>query len=239
MAPVAPVFSNITNNFAPHFSNLHQKNKRTAVTPVYANNIGWLKDPTISTALNELASLNFEEKDVRYLNNMGIILPFCSGQEALEFIKSSNVRISFEKTSSEHIHAQYDYSKNLIMLNSMYKNNQDFPVILALAEAILHECGHAKDNDGDSSIQEELGNLGMNAVAHRAFVKKYGDIFNESNALIIKDGVSVYSTLFFDPDPNKKALVSRIRTKYGYLPLGDMLHPPSEFAFRVKDKKRS
>lgn len=236
MAPVAPVFSNI--NPILWFKPDAKKNSAAKTTiPVYANEFHWLKDPTISAALNELEEIHFEQNDIKYLNNMGIILPFRSGHEAMQYIKNSNIRISFEKTSSKNVHAQYDYSKNLIMINDMYKKSQDFPVILAIAEAILHECGHAKDNDGDSSVQEELCNLGMNAAAHRAFAKKYGDIFKESDALIIKDGVSLYSTLFFDPDPEKKELINRIRTKYGYLAAGDMLHPPSQLAFRVKDAK--
>ncbi len=237
MSPVVPVFNSIVSNFQIRDYKWKTTQARKEPQPLFAEQLTWLKDPTISSAINELEQLEIAPEDIRYLNNMGLMLPFCSGKDALAFIKNSNVRISFEKTSSKNIHAQYDYSKNLIMLNDMYKNNQDFPVILALAEAILHECGHAKDNDGESSIQEELGNLGMNAAAHRAFVRKYGDIFKESDALIIKDGVSVYSTLFFDADMQKKELVRRIRQKYGYLPVGDMLHPPSQIAFRIKDKK--
>lgn len=237
MAPVAPVFNSIVDNFSLRDSKWKNATAKKTPQPLFAEQLAWLKDKTISAAINELEQIDITQDDVRYLNNMGLMLPFCSGKEALAFIKNSNARISFEKTSSKNIHAQYDYSKNLIMLNDMYKNTQDFPVILALAEAILHECGHAKDNDGESSIQEELENLGMNAAAHRAFLRKYGDIFKESDALIIKDGVSVYSTLFFDKDPQKKELVRRLRQKYGYLPVGDMLHPPSQLAFRVKDKK--
>ena len=236
MTPVAPVFANIYNSFPLKDMKWKRTNSQKAVIPPDASQLQWLDDPTLSAAINELAQLEFSQTDIKYLNNIAVILPFKSGKEAFEFIKNSNIRISFEKTSSKHIHAQYDYGKNLIMINDMYKNNQDFPVILAIAEAILHECGHAKDNDGDSSIQEEICNLGMNATAHRAFVKKYGDIFKESDALIIKDVVSVYSTLYFDPDPDKKELVRRIRSKYGYLPVGDMLHPPSPLAFRIKDK---
>lgn len=239
MPIVSPIFSNISNNFLlSNYKRPSASVNKTAnpINQVFSKELHWLKDPTISSAINELEQLEFDPNDVKYMNNMGIILPFRSGKEAVDFIKKSNARISFEKTSSEHIHAQYDYEKNLIMINNMYKKTQDFPVILAVAEAILHECGHAKDNDGDSSIQEELGNLGMNAIAHRACVKKYGDIFKESDALIIKDGVSIYSTLFFDPDPSKKDLVNRIRTKYGYLPVGDMLHPPSYLSYRIKDK---
>jgi hypothetical protein len=172
----------------------------------------WLDDKIINAAVNEISQLTFDEQDAGYLTNMGCVLPFYSGAEAADFIKKSNVGIAFEKISSKHVHAQYDYDKNLIMLNDIYKNTSEFPVILALAEAILHECGHAKDFDRESSVQEELNNLGMNAVAHRAFLKKYGnDVFNKSDALIIKDGVSVYSKLFFDSDSKKKKLVRRIR----------------------------
>ena len=77
----------------------------------------------------------------------------------------------------------------------------------------------------------------MSAVAHRAYVKKYGDIFNGSDALIVKDGVSIYANLFFDPDPEKKELIKRIHTKYSDLNAGDMLHFPSKMAYKIKELK--
>ena len=232
MTPVSPVFSNFINVPPPQ-----NWNKKTPASPnVELKTLPWLKDQTIAAALSELENITFSEKDINYLKNLNVNPPFKSGKEAVDFIKKSNARIIFSKMSSKHIHAQYDFEKNMIYINDMYKNSQDFPVILAISEAILHETGHAKDNDGDSSVQEELDFLGMNAVAHRAFLNKYGDIFVESDELIVKDGVSIYAELFFEPDPDKKRLVERMRKKYGYLPAGDVLHKPSKIALEIKNR---
>lgn len=230
MTGVSPVFVNFAN--VPPVQSWRMN---TIKNPnVELKELPWLKDKTIAAALSELENIEFDERDFDYLKNMGVKPPFRSGAEAVAFIKKSNTRIAFSEMSSKHIHAQYDYEKNMIYINDLYQNSQDFPVILAIGEAILHEAGHAKDNDGDSSIQEELDFLGMNAIAHRAFLKKYGDIFSESDELIVKDGVNVYSDLFFEPDPDKQKLVERMKIKYGYLPLGDQIHPASKLAKRIK-----
>ena len=230
MNGVSPVFVSFSN--VPPVQNWHTKSIKTSV--VEQQQLPWLKDKTIAAAVSELENIKFEEKDLAYLKNIGVNPPFSSGTEAVDFIKDSNVRIAFSGMSSKHIHAQYDFEKNMIYINDLYENSQDFPVILAIAEAILHEAGHARDNDGESSIQEELDFLGMNAVAHRAFLDRYGDIFNESEELIVKDGVNVYSELFFDPDPDKQKLLERMKIKYGYLPAGDQLHPASKLAKKIK-----
>ena len=230
MPQINTVFTNFLN--VPPVQNWQTKPQQTP--KIEAKKLPWLKDRTIAAALSELDNISFDKKDLAYLKAMGVNPPYKSGSGAVDFIKNSNVRIAFAKTSSKHIHAQYDYEKNTIYINDLYKNSQDFPVILAIAEAILHEAGHAKDNDGDSSIQEELDFLGMNAIAHRAFLKKYGDIFNESDELIVKDGVNVYAELFFEPDPDKKKLVERMKKKYGYLQQGDALHPASKLARKIK-----
>lgn len=196
----------------------------------------WLKSKAITEALAELQDLQFAKEDIDYLKSIGVNVPFKAGYETVDFIKKQNIRIVFEKTTEEGIHAQYDFSKNLIIINEKYKNTNDFSVVLAIAEAILHETGHAKDNDGESSIQEELDFLGMNAIAHRAFLKKYGDVFSDSKDLIINDGVSVYAKLFFENDPLKKNLINRITSKYGELPSGDRIHPPQNLAREIKRK---
>jgi hypothetical protein len=196
-------------------------------------------DQTTLKALDNLEKIEFDVQDTGYLSGMGVKLPFNSGSDAVDFIKRSNTKISFENTYPKHVFAQYDHSRKLIILNETYKGSADLPVILALAEALIHECGHAKDNDADNSIQEELNNLGMGALAHRAFLKKYGNVFDKSKELIVKDGVNIYSKLFFDTDPDKKKLIKRIRSKYKGLPAGDLLHPPSQFALRVKGSASS
>ena len=59
-------------------------------------------------------------------------------------------------------------------------------------------------------------------------------MFKTSDSLIVQDGVSVYERLFFDSDPEKKALIRRLQIKYGYLPAGDVKHPPSKLALKAK-----
>lgn len=239
MTRISPIFSNIS-------SGIEKYKWKTMFTPSRSDNdtvmnyvsdsLPWIKDKSISMALNELKSLEFASEDISYLKNMGVNLPFKSGKEAVDYIKKQNIRILYEPTSENGVHAQYDFYKNVVIINNKYQKTDDFPVILAIAEAILHETGHAKDNDGYSSIQEELDFLGMNAIAHRAFLKKYGDLFSDAKEPIIKDGVRLYAKLFFEPDPDKKALVNRIAEKYGDLPSGDNLHPPGELARKIKRK---
>lgn len=193
-----------------------------------------LNDPIILRAVNELKNLEFNPEDVLYVQSLGAVPPFKNGREAAEFIYNSNTRIKFSTLASVNIHAQYDYENNFIKINEIYKNTQNPAEILAIAEAILHESGHAKDKDGKNSVQEEIDCLSMNAISHRAFMKKYPDIFTNSDALIIKDGVCVYADLFFDADTSKSRLIERVKKKYSFLPVGDFTHSPSNIAMQVK-----
>ena len=197
----------------------------------------WVANPIITSALDELKQVKFDPNDVNYIKSMGLEIPFESGEDAVNFIKTSNLRIGFADTGADGIHAQYDYRENKILLNKKYQNTSDTADVLALAEAILHESGHAKDNDEASSIQEELNNLGMGALAHRFFEKKYPQIFDYSNTLIVNDGVNIYAKIFFDNSPDKKALIKRVRLKYGLLPAGDNIHKPSPLAYIIKSGK--
>lgn len=242
IAPISPVFYNISKPVTKHKwgSKIGSASYFSKTLPTdLLKTMPWLKEKSIAEALAELNDLNFDKRDIIYLEKMGIQLPFKSGKDAVKLIQENNIRILFENTTENGIHAQYDFSKNLIIINNQYKNSKDFAVILAIAEAILHEAGHAKDNDGDSSVQEELNFLGMNAVAHRAFVTKYGDVFASSPDLIVRDGVRVYAKLFFENDPEKKNLIDRISLKYGDLPSGDRVHPPAKLALAIKNKAQS
>lgn len=239
MTPISPIFANISSGIEKYrwktmFTHSGDNNASQPVN--FPDTPLWIKEKSISMALNELKSLEFAPEDINYLKNMGVNVPFKSGKEAVDYITKQNIRILYEPTSESGVHAQYDFYKNIVIINKKYKDTDDFPVILAIAEAILHETGHAKDNDGYSSIQEELDFLGMNAIAHRAFLKKYGDLFSDAKEPIIKDGVRLYAKLFFEPDPDKTALVNRITEKYGDLPSGDNLHPPGELARKIKRK---
>ncbi len=194
----------------------------------------WIRDRNIMLALNELKNIVFDPNETALLKKSGVNLPFNSGAEAVQFLKNSNARIIFDKMEPE-VHAQYDFAQNFVKINSAYRNTLDTAVILAISEAILHEAGHAKDSDNESSVQEEINCLGMNALAHRYLQRKYPHIFQNSESRIIQDGVSVYEKLFFDDDPNKIALIQRLQMKYGYLPAGDIKHYPSTLAARVKN----
>ncbi len=242
MTPIVPI-SPVFNKLSPAVSKHDWKNKTS--NPInqqkismaeLTKNMPWLKDKAIVAAIAELHDLQFSKDDVEYLKNIGINVPFRTGAEAVHFIQKQNIRIIFDQTTESNIHAQYDFGKNIVTINNRYKNTNDFGVVLAISEAILHEAGHAKDNDGESSIQEELEFLGMNAIAHRAYLNKYGNIFNDSTEPIVKDGVSVYAKLFFENDNHKKNLINRISEKYGDLPTGDRIHPPGDIARTIKRK---
>ncbi|HNW26194.1 MAG TPA: hypothetical protein PLG15_04195 [Candidatus Gastranaerophilaceae bacterium] len=220
-----------------NFSNINFSSKDILVksTPVQkTQDFSWTNDPVILKSLDYLKNLNFDTENIKYVQAQGAILPFKSGAQAFEFINKSNTRIKFDTLSMPNTHAQYDFENNTIKINEIYKNTQATEEILAISEAILHETGHAKDGDGQNSVQEEINCLALNSVAHRDFVAKYSDIFQNSNAPIIKDGVIIYESLFFDFDPQKNNLITRLKEKYGFLPAGDFTHPPSELAFRVK-----
>ena len=199
------------------------------------SSLPWVKDENLLTALDKLAQVRFDKKDVRYVQALGVVLPFSGGQEALDFIKEKHIGIKFESLSSVSTHAQYDFDTNCILINDIYKNTKNSAEILAIAEAILHEAGHAKDQDGVSTVQEELDCLSMNAISHRFMSKNNPNIFDNESSLIIKDGVRVYADLLFDSDPSKARLVERLRQKYGHLPAGDFSHSPSELALMVKN----
>lgn len=189
---------------------------------------------SLADAMDFLKDLKFDEDDVKYVQDFGVVLPFKNGADAVNFIKDSNIKVEYGPMSSPKAHAQYDNDQNKIIINERYRNTQKPSEILAIAGAILHEAGHAKDHDGDSSVQEEIGCLGMNALAQRAFVKKFPGAFSDDNSLIVKDGVGIYAKLFFDKDPQKTALVNRLKDRYGILPAGDEKHPPGDLAMRVK-----
>ena len=193
----------------------------------------WLTNETLKSALRELYYCKFDIKDVAKIESMGLELPFSSGEEVVNFLAAKNVRINFENIKENDIHACYDFEKNVITINERYKNTHSKPVILAIASAILHEAGHAKDKDGITSIQEELECLALNSIAHRAFIRKNPDIFKNVAQPIIQDGVGLYSELFFER-PSSNDLALRVKIKYGELPVGCKKHKPSDLALKIK-----
>lgn len=194
----------------------------------------WIKEENLLEAVNNLNYLKFDKKDVKHVQSLGVVLPFLSGSEAVDFIKNSHTEIKFAPMASENTHAQYDYDDNCIKINEIYKDTKNPAEIFAISESILHEAGHAKDQDDSSTVQEELDCLALNAISHRAICKNSPNIFEQADSKIVKDGVRVYSDLFFDEDPNKEALVQRVKQKYEHLPAGDLKHSPSDLALKVK-----
>ncbi len=182
-------------------------------------------------ALKHLQGLTFEKADVEKVKRFGVELAFNSGREALDFAKENQIPIIFDKIPPE-IHAQWQNTRRTIVINDKYKSTKDPAEILAISSAILHELSHAKDNDGISSIQEELDCLAMNALAFTAFQRKTPELFTGVSSPIIDDGVAIYSKLFMGNDEN--ALKTRVRLKYGDLNIESPNHVAKAFAKDIK-----
>lgn len=189
---------------------------------------------TIDAALDELKKIKFEQNDLIYAQSIGAKVPFKNGMEAYEFIQNNNIPIRYAKLTPNDVHAAWDSNTREILINEKYKNSTSFPEILAISEAIFHETGHGKDDNGDSSIQEELDCLALNALAHRFHKKTYKDVFVNQNSFLFVEGVSLYEKLFYEFDTKKENLKKRISDKYGFLPAGSAYRPASKFSVDVK-----
>ena len=121
-----------------------------------------------------------------------------------------------------------------VLINERYKDASSKPEILATAEAIAHEAGHAKDNDTSNSIQEELDNLALNVLVHRGFENKYPGIYQGQNSFLFREGVNLYPKLFFEFGADKTGLKDRVSEKYGHMKAGDDKHPASKMANEIK-----
>lgn len=189
--------------------------------------------PVITSALEELKKIKFENSDLKYVKKLGARPPFKNGRQAYDFIKDNGIQVKFMKLPSDDIHAQWDVTNKTIRINEKYKDTKSKAVILAIAESALHEAGHAKDLDGNSSIQEEINCLSLNSMAHRNLNAKDPGIFETSDANIVKNGVNMYSAIYFNKDLT--GLMEKVRKSYGHLPAGDSKHPPSNFASAIKN----
>ena len=201
--------------------------------PTFRNEKSQEKDATISAALDTLKDITFSRDDVRYVKKLGAKPPFKNGRQAYNFIQDNGIQIKFMQLPSDNIHAQWDIANKTIRINEKYKDTKSKAVTLAIAESILHEAGHSKDLDGDSSIQEELNCLALNSMAHRSLNAKDPGIFETNDANILKNGVNLYSAIYFNP--NLEGLVNKIQKSYGHLPAGDNKHPASPFANAIKN----
>lgn len=199
---------------------------------------GATQEGIISEALSELEAVEYDKNDIQYMKSLGINPPFQSGKEAVDYLKNQGIPIQYGKFSDKKVHAclgRGEDGRATTFINARYKDSEEKAEILATAEACGHEAGHAKDNDTSNSIQEELDNLALNVLTHRAFEKKYPGVFDESNSMIVKDGVNVYPELFFEYGTGKTGLKQRVAEKYGHLPAGDEKHPASELAKQIKE----
>jgi hypothetical protein len=190
----------------------------------------WVQDPELKLALNKLAEIKHDPQDIEYLKSIGITPPFNSGKEALDFIVQNQIKVTFTDFGNSAAHAQYDDANKTMSINQNYKGKMTLPMALAMADALYHEAGHAKDKDSISSIQEELNCLALNVLGYRYQQRTYPDIINSNSGAsrLINDGVALYPKLFFDNDPAKKALINRVTEKYGFLPMESPNHRISQ-----------
>jgi len=191
---------------------------------------------TITSALSELSKAEFLPNDVFYMQSLGVNLPFKNGADAVKYLNSKNIDITYAKFSNPDVHACLDTTKKTpsILINSNYKDLASFDEILAISEAIMHEASHAKDNDSINSIQEEIDCLASNVLVHEYYKKTYPDAYKNETSPLMTDGVSLYPKLFFDFDYTKSALKKRIAEKYGFLNVASPNHAASKLALDIK-----
>ncbi len=194
------------------------------------------QEDTIARALGELQNVKFSANDILYMKNLGVNMPFSSGLEAVNYLNSRNIDIKYAEFSNKNVHACLDTTDKIpvVLINSDYKDLATFPDILAISEAMLHEAGHAKDDDSINSIQEEIDCLALNVLAHQYYKKSYPDVFNNQNSPLYYEGVSLYDRLFFEFDPDKKGLKKRVSEKYGFLDISSPNHAASSIAKEIK-----
>lgn len=207
---------------------------------IYAKPVknGKTQEGIINSALDELKNAEYDKTDILYMRSMGINPPFENGSEAVDYLKSQNIPIQYGKFSDKKVHAclaRNEDNEKAVLINSRYKNSDDKPTVLATAEAIAHEAGHAKDNDTSNSIQEELDNLSLNVLTHRSFEKMHPGVFEGQDSFFFTEGVSLYPQLFFEYGADKTGLKARVADKYGHMQTGDSKHPASKLAREIKE----
>ena len=177
--------------------------------------------PEIQAALAVLGQTGNLPADEAYMKHMGLDVVFKNGAEALSLIQNRAIKVVFGDMGDTTAHAQWIQEQNTIMINQNYEGDMNPPTVYAIAAAIYHEAGHAaRSGDSQTSIQEELNCLALNTLAYRYHAAMDPNYANaQSTSRLISDGVALYPKLFFDPDPQKQALVNRVIEKYGQLPM--------------------
>lgn len=203
----------------------------------------WQDQAIIAQALQLLGGIRNLPQDETYMRHLGVNPGFQNGQQALQVIRNKGIQVAFGDMGKSPAHAQWLSDQNLIMINQRYRGDTNPATLYAISEAIYHEAGHAAGNgDDQSSVQEELDCLALNTLAHRfhaATDPSYAQ--SVSNNRLLADGVALYAKLFFDPDPQKRALINRVVDKYGDLDIQSPGHEPPlpmtqpwPLAYRVK-----
>ncbi len=195
---------------------------------------------TIKKALEELKQVKYLPNDMIYMNAIGVNPPFKDGYEAYRWLLDNNIEILYADFSNKNVHACLNYDPQAgtaIFINSNYKDDCTHADVLAISEAIFHECGHGKDFDSENSIQEELDCLSLNVLAHRFYEKKYPDVFKNHDSFLFSQGVSLYPKLFYDF--HLTGLKDRVADKYGYLQSGGEKHCASKIALSIKQKYKN
>ena len=192
----------------------------------------------IDEALDELEDVEFDKTDIMYMRSLGINPAFNSGEEIVDYLEDNDIPIQYGKFLDKDVHACLargeEEGTRTVLINERYKDVSSKPEILATAEAISHEAGHAKDDDTSNSIQEELDNLALNVLVHRGFEKKYPGIYDGQDSFLFKEGVNLYPELFFEFGADKTGLKERVFDKYGHMKAGDDKHPASKMANEIK-----
>ena len=236
---VSPIIQKIVSH-TPYLG----ANEAQGAQPVYASiaKSDKAQISTINRALDELSKVEFAQNDLLYVQTLGANPPFKSGLEATNWIKQNNAKIMYASFSNPNVHACLNYNEKdgfLILINQNYEHECSQPDVLAISEAIFHECGHGKDKDVNNSIQEELDCMSLNVLAHRFYEKKYPKVFENENSFLFSQGVSLYPKLFWEFDLKKQSLKNRIADKYGYLQTADNKHPATKLASDIKDTYES
>lgn len=176
--------------------------------------------PPIGQALSLMAQIRHLPQDEVYLRSLGVDLVFRTGAHALNTLLARGVQVRYGDMGDSSAHAEWLANQNAVIINQKYQGDTSPHTLRAISEALYHEAGHvARQGDGQASLQEEINCLALNTLAHRyhmATVPGYAQSCSQSR--LITDGVALYEKLFFDPDPEKHALVRRIIEKYGELP---------------------
>ena len=115
MTPISPVYANMSSLLTKCKWNTPPNAQRNDGIN-FQKDLPWVRDNVLTTALSEVNELTFAPEDIRYMEGIGIYLPFKSGKECVDFIEKENIRLYFAKPFEKGVHAQYSFDRNAIMI---------------------------------------------------------------------------------------------------------------------------